>query len=227
MKLLLFLVTLAKNTVKHQQPIFMALSDYFKGKSGRFFWMNILAIAVVLIGLPLLGLQLLNQYTHHGEKISVPYVIGKSAYDAEAELKDKGLIAVIADSTYSKTAEPGSILDQTPASGSEVKSGRIIYLTVNLNGEPLVELPDLINNSSLREAEAKLRAMGFKLAPCQFVDGFPKDFVIGIKQGIRDLHTGDMISRDRAITIVAGAGESDSLEIEDSLYEDTIADIDF
>ena len=146
---------------------------------------------------------------------------------AEAELKEKGLIAVIADSTYSKTAEPGAILDQSPTSGSEVKSGRIIYLTINLNGEPLVELPDLINNSSLREAEAKLRAMGFKLAPCQFVDGHPKDFVIGIKQGIRDLHTGDKISRDRAITIVAGAGEADSLEYVDSLYEDTIADIEF
>lgn len=205
----------------------MALSDYFKGKSGRIFWLNILAMAAVLIGLPLICLQMLDEYTHHGEKINVPYVIGKSAYDAEAELKEKGLIAVIADSTYSKTAEPGAILDQSPTSGSEVKSGRIIYLTINLNGEPLVELPDLINNSSLREAEAKLRAMGFKLAPCQFVDGHPKDFVIGIKQGIRDLHTGDKISRDRAITIIAGAGEADSLEYVDSLYEDTIADIEF
>lgn len=204
----------------------MGLKTYFTGKTGAAFWLNILLMSAVLLAVPVGAFYALGIYTHHGEKIEVPEITGQKPEAAITLLKERGLTGVVSDSTYSATASPGVVLEQTPKSGSEVKGGRVIYLTINLNGEPMVKMPDLANNSSLREAEAQLKALGFKLTPTMLVEGEPKDFVIGIKQGMREVYAGEMVSRDRALTIVAGAGEAeDSLVVDTSFIEDT--DIDF
>ena len=141
-------------------------------------------------------------------------MVGSSAYNATELLEEAGLRVEIADSMYNTRMAPGAVIEQTPRGGSLVKNGRIIYLTINLKGEPMVKFPDLVHNSSLREAEAQLKVLGFSLTPCERVDGQPRDFVVGVKQGTRYLHTGEMVSRDRALTILAGAGEIDSLELD-------------
>jgi len=204
----------------------MGVKKYFTGKSGALFWLNVILGLAVLVGVPLGAFYLLDDYTHHGEKITVPSVIGKDAYSAAELLNKNQLICIIGDSTYRAKAKPGTILEQSPLAGSVVKSGHIIYLTINLNGEPLISMPDIVNNSSLREAEAKLRSLGFKLAPCEYVDNYPRDLVVGVKQGMKEVHSGDLISRDRALTIMAGAGlAQDTLDyLEDTLIVETPAD---
>lgn len=195
----------------------MGLKAFFTGKSGTIFWINILLMIVVLVGIPIGGLYFLDVFTHHGEKIEVPNVIGKNAYDAEIILRERGLNAVVSDSTYKKDKEPGAILVQSPLPGNEVKSGRIVYLTKNQSSEPLVTIPDLINNCSKRQAEAQLRVMGFTLTPIEYVEGQPKDLVIGIKQGYRELHAGDKVVKSRPLTLVVGEGDPDT----DTIYVDT------
>lgn len=206
----------------------MALSTYFKGRSGRIFWLNAAAAVMVLIAAPLIAFYTLGIYTNHGEKIEVPSVIGKSAYEAGELIDQANLRAVISDSIYSAGMPPGSILEQRPAAGATVKSGHIVYLTVNLGGQPSVRFPDLSGNSSLREAEMQLRELGFRLTECERVKNEPKDLVIAIRQGIRELHAGDMVSRERPLTILAGAGINDSLELDTSTYAtpETAADFD-
>jgi len=196
----------------------MNIKAYFTGKSGVVFWVNIVLMAVVLIGVPMGAFYALDKFTHHGEKIEVPTVTGLSAFAATEALESAGLRVEIADSMYSAKARPGAVIEQTPRGGSQVKSGRIIYLTINQRGEPMVKFPDIVHNSSLREAEAQLKVLGFSLTPCERVEGQPRDFVVGVRQGARDLHAGEMVSRDRALTILAGAGENDSLEL-DSLFD--------
>jgi hypothetical protein len=44
--------------------------------------------------------------------------------------------------------------------------------------------------------------------------GSPKDLVLGVKQGGRDVHAGEMIPRTRMLTLVVGGGEVDSLAVE-------------
>ena len=187
----------------------MGLKKYFVGKTGFVFWLNVVLAAIVLICIPVLVFDSLDAYTNHGDKVSVPSIEGKSAYEAERILSSNGLVAVISDSTYKKSAKPGTVLDQNPKSGNMVKPGRLIYMTVNLFGEPLAKLPDLAHNSSLREAEIKLRAIGFKLTQPKYVPGQYKDQVLMIKQGRREVHGGDMISKERALTLYVGAGEED------------------
>ena len=193
----------------------MALKNFFTGKSGAKFWVNIVLMVLVIVAIPIVALYMLDSFTHHGEKIEVPNVVGKSLYDAETMLKDRGLLAMVVDSVYDKRAPKGSVLEQTPKSGFEVKGGRMIYLTVNLNGEPMAQLPDVVGHGSLREAVALLQSLGFKLTAHKPVIGRPKDLVLGVKQGNRDVHAGETIPRDRALTLVIGGGEIDS-----TMYDD-------
>lgn len=199
----------------------MALKDFFTGKSGTKFWANIILMVLIIVAIPIAALYMLDSFTHHGEKIEVPNVVGKSLYDAETMLKDRGLLAMVVDSVYDKRAPKGSVLEQTPKSGFEVKGGRMIYLTVNLNGEPMAQLPDVVGHGSLREAVALLQSLGFKLTAHKPVIGRPKDLVLGVKQGARDVHAGETIPRDRALTLVIGGGEIDS-----TMYDEE-EDLDF
>ena len=204
----------------------MALKNFFTGKSGVKFWMNIVMMVLIIVAVPVGALYMLDSFTHHGEKIEVPNVLGKSLYDAEAMLKDRGLVALVVDSVYDKSAPRGSVLEQSPKSGYEVKGGRMVYLTVNLKGEPMAQVPDVVGHGSLREAVALLQSLGFKLTAHKPVLGRPKDLVLGVKQGTRDVHAGETIPRDRPLTLVIGGGEIDSTMYEDEFdVEDDFEDV--
>ena len=198
----------------------MGLKRYFSGKSAAWFWGNIVMMIVVFFG-AIFGLfGLLGEFTHNGEKIEVPSVIGSSVEIAERTLENSKLRVVISDSMFNAKLPAGAVIEQTPRAGNFVKSGRRVYLIINMRGEPMVKFPDIINNSSLREAEAQLTFLNFSLTPPERVYGQPRDFVVGVRQGLRNLHAGEMVSRERALTIVVGAGELDSTEIvEDSLLD--------
>ncbi|MDY5760605.1 MAG: PASTA domain-containing protein [Bacteroidaceae bacterium] len=202
------------------------MKNFFTGKSGVKFWVNIVMMVLIIVAVPVGALYMLDSFTHHGEKIEVPNVLGKSLYDAETMLKDRGLVALVVDSMYDKSAPRGSVLEQSPKSGYEVKGGRMVYLTVNLKGEPMAQLPDVVGHGSLREAVALLQSLGFKLTAHKPVLGRPKDLVLGVKQGIRDVHAGETIPRDRPLTLVIGGGEIDSTMYEDEFdVEDDFEDV--
>ena len=204
----------------------MALKNFFTGKSGVKFWVNIVMMVLIIVAEPVGALYMLDSFTHHGEKIEVPNVLGKSLYDAETMLKDRGLVALVVDSMYDKSAPRGSVLEQSPKSGYEVKGGRMVYLTVNLKGEPMAQVPDVVGHGSLREAVALLQSLGFKLTAHKPVLGRPKDLVLGVKQGTRDVHAGETIPRDRPLTLVIGGGEIDSTMYEDEFdVEDDFEDV--
>lgn len=204
----------------------MALKNFFTGKSGVKFWVNIVIMVLVMVAVPVGALYMLDSFTHHGEKIEVPNLVGKSLYDAETMLKDRGLVALVVDSVYDKHAPRGSVLEQSPKSGYEVKGGRMVYLTVNLKGEPMAQVPDVVGHGSLREAVALLQSLGFKLTAHKPVLGRPKDLVLGVKQGTRDVHAGETIPRDRPLTLVIGGGEIDSTMYEDEFdVEDDFEDV--
>ena len=118
-------------------------SSEFIGKfKSRYLWLNILGmIAVVLICI--FGLKYgLSIYTHHGEAITVPHLKFKSYQEAEAQLKRLGLELQVVDTGYIKTLPADCILEQIPKGGERVKSGRIIYLTINSSKSPTITLPD-------------------------------------------------------------------------------------
>ena len=185
--------------------------------------LNLLGMAVVIVLLCLAVKFGLAVYTHHGEGIAVPELKGMSYHRARLLLEENGLNIVVSDSGYVKTMPADCILAQTPGHGSKVKSGHTIYVTVNSPSSPTFAIPDIVDNSSYREAEAKLMAMGFRLTKPQRVIG-EKDWVYGILCRGRRVSNGDRVPIDYPLTLMIGTGnydEEDSALVEfiDPTYE--------
>ncbi|MBO1364445.1 PASTA domain-containing protein [Prevotella sp. A2931] len=187
----------------------MKSSEFINKFKSRYLWGNILAMVVVIAGI-IIGVKYgLDLYTHHGEAIEIPNLKHMKFADAQRILKDRGLEIVVSDTGYVKNLPADCVLEQNPVSGSKVKSGHIIYVTINSTLSPTLSLPDIIDNSSLREAMAKLTAMGFKLASPEFIPG-EKDWVYGIIVRGRHVMAGQRIPIEDSLVIQVGNGMRNS-----------------
>lgn len=180
-------------------------------------WGNLLVMALVAVALAIGAWIWLGKYTHHGEEIIVPDVEGKLIGDAEYTLEMLDLKAIVVDSTYDHSKPSGAIMVQLPKAGSKVKSGREIYLTINSKESPTVSLPDIADNCSLREAQDRLRQLGFRLGPIEYKEG-DKDWVYGVKCKGRTVMAGERVPTDAVITLIVGNGTGDEEELFD--YDD-------
>lgn len=168
-------------------------------------WLHLLGMVVAVIVM-LLGLQWwLLSYTHHGEGIEVPDLYGMDYRKALTMVEEQGLQLMANDSTYIKHMPAGCIVVQSPAKGMAVKEGRTIYVTINSLTIPRVRIPDLIDNCSYREAQARLQQLEFRLLPPKLIDG-EKDWVYGIQWEGHNVKAGDMIARESLLTLVIGNG---------------------
>lgn len=211
----------------------ITLKEFFSFKQNRFFWLNLIAMIVVVIGACWGTLLWLDHYTHHGEAYVVPNVKNKSLGEAQRALHNQKLEGLVVDSSYVKGLPDGMVLDQNPAEGARVKEGRTIYLTVTTSKVPLVKLPDLVDNSSLRQAEAKLKAMGFRLTEPEYVSG-EQDWIYGIKYRGRSLMSGDKVPHEAMLTLCVGntairdslAMDSTQIMISEGVPENSEAEVD-
>jgi len=208
----------------------ISLKDFFSFKKNRAFWLNLIAMPVVVIAVIFGVLHWLDDYTHHGQSIIVPNVKGLPLKQAEAEFTKKSLKTVVVDSNFVKGMPAGAVLEQKPSSGAKVKTGRTIYLTINTAEMPKVAIPDIIDNSSYRQAEARLRALGFKLTAPEIISG-EKDWVYAVKYLEKELTNGEKIPREAVLTLIIGDDEikadslsTDSLIIGTSKGTDPVID---
>ncbi len=194
----------------------------------RYVVYNLLAMVAVVI-LLCIGVKYgLDLYTHHGEGVEVPSITNMSYQKARLQLDELGLVLVVSDSGYNKKKPADCILAQSPESGMKVKQGHTIYVTVNSPSSPTLAIPDIVDNSSVREAEAKLMAMGFRLTPRQEVVG-EKDWVYGILCRGRRVSNGDRVAIDHPLTLMVGSGaydETSGVDFVESGYgsDDVIVD---
>ena len=153
-----------------------------------------------------------EQFLYYENRIVAKLILKGMTYEkANALLDEKGLAIVVNDSGYNKQLPANSVLAQTPAFGQKVKQGHIIYVTVNSPHSPTFAIPDIVDNSSLREAEARLMAMGFRLTAPQLIDG-EKDWVYGILCQGRRISNGDRIPIDYPLTLMVGKGTFDDAD---------------
>lgn len=199
----------------------MTIKEFFSFRKNRFFWMNLLLMVLVVI-LLIFGLFFaLDKYTLHGRSVEVPDVKGMSVSEARLVFKSRNLKAEVVDSSYVKELVPGKILEQNPAKGAKVKEGRVIYLTINTLSIPLQVVPDVADNSSLRQAQAKLKAAGFKLTEEEYIDG-EKDWVYGVKYNGKELDYNEKVPIGATLTLMVGKGTYLMPEIEPGFREEII-----
>ena len=193
----------------------MRTKDFFGKFFSKFLVGNLLAMLIVVI-LAMFGVKYgLEWYTHHGEGIEVPKLEGKKFSEARAIINDLKLNIVVSDSGFNKKLPADCILMQNPGYGTKVKQGHTIYVTVNSPSSPSFAIPDVVDNSSYREAAARLMAIGFKLLEPQMVPG-EKDWVYGIICEGKKVSAGERISIDHPLTLMIGNGQyqTDDDEVE-------------
>ena len=184
----------------------MKTKEFFGKFCSKFLFWNLIAMALVVI-LLVVGVNYgLDWYTHHGESIRVPNIEGMRITKAREMMEECGLEIVVTDSGYNKRLPADCVLTQSPGAGLTVKSGHTIYVTINSSNSPSVAIPDVVDNSSYREAEAKLISLGFKVLPPQYVTG-EKDWVYGVSCNGRKVSTGERVSIEQPLTLLVGSGQ--------------------
>ena len=186
----------------------METKTFIHKRFSKYLIFNLLAmlIVVVLVAVALsFGSAI---YTQHGKEISVPEVLNKRFEDAEKIMETAGLQIAVSDTGYNRLLPPGCILHQTPAAGQKVKNGRIIYVSINSSKKPTLVVPDIIDNSSLREATARLKILGFKVGEPRMIAG-EKDWVYGILCRGKSLAVGDHVPLDAMVVLQVGNGAYD------------------
>jgi beta-lactam-binding protein with PASTA domain len=174
---------------------------YLKTKSFR---NNIIGAIVTVIAIVLIAFYSLGYYTHHGSGIPVPKLKGQLADRAMAILKEQGFEYKI-DSVYVQDVAPGTIVEQDPDPGTNVKEGRVIYLTMVTLLAPNVSLPDLEQNS-YREAAATLSNYGLKIGDTTYRSDIARDRILEVRFGGQVIKAGSKIPKGSRIDLVLGDG---------------------
>jgi len=174
----------------------------------RSFLKNILILLVALVLGFFLITWFMNFYTHHGQNIAVPNLVGLKITNLKNALEPHNFNYKIVDSLYDVNKAPGTVLDQDPARDSKVKEGRTIYLTISMTLPPDVRMPDLIDVSS-RQAEAMLQSFGLVIGEISYRSDMAKNAVLEQRYKNSIIKPGTMIPKGSEIDLVLGDGLGD------------------
>lgn len=175
-----------------------------KEKFRNSFLLNLALVFVLGILLYVLFFASLNCITHHGEEVAMPDVRGKKMDSALTALKTLNFEVMI-DSTYDPSNRPLSVLKQVPDTGSYVKRGRTIFLTVNKLAPPKVSMP-AIKDLSYRSAEMILRNNKLIVGDTTYKPDIATGAILEASMNGKVLTAGDMIQQGSKIDLVIGNG---------------------
>ena len=147
----------------------------------------------------------LDEYTHHGESLTVPDFSGLTLRQVENRCEDKNLRYQVYDSVYYPQKSRHTVVQQKPAPNSKVKNNRTIYLTVNSAEAPKVPLPDLIEGSR-RQAELKLKSLGLKVGELEYVQHPDEGAVQAMKVNGKKVAPGRKFRKGTTVNLVVGDG---------------------
>ena len=182
--------------------------------------LNLLAMAVVAVAVPYATLCWLDSYTNHNIAYIVPDVRGHLVDEAADVLKENKLDYTVVEYKHKDGAAADEVLEQRPLAGSKVKEGRKISLVLNTTEKPRQGIPPVIDNSSLREAEFRLKAAGFVVEAVDTVKG-EREWVYELRYNGRKLENGTAIPRGSKVTLVVGSGEdvsSDTVRLDPDFF---------
>ena len=105
----------------------------------------------------------------------VPNVVGQGTAQAVGELGRHGYSADV-ETTIRPSAQPGTVLSQAPAAGTQLKQGGRVTI-VSARGSVIVGVPDVVG-LSVAKAFARLQAVGLKGKTKPVASKRPKDTVL-------------------------------------------------
>ena len=148
--------------------------------------------------------------TNHGESITVPDLKGLTMDEMEKALDDRNLDYEVSDCTFVAGAKPLSILTQYPKSGSSVKEGRKIYLTIVTEKAPMVKVPDVIGRST-SSAKNQLLSAQLVAGQSEIIAALEENTVLRMKFNGQEIKAGTLIPKGSTVVFVVGDGLGDQM----------------
>ncbi|GAA4460404.1 hypothetical protein GCM10023093_02980 [Nemorincola caseinilytica] len=175
-----------------------------KEKLKNSFLLNLAVVLVSCVLLYILFFASLHCVTNHGKEVLTPDVRGKRADSAIKILKDLKFDVAI-DSTYEPAFRPMSVLKQVPDTGSLVKEGRTIFLTVNMLTPPRIPMPN-IKDLSYRSAEMILRNNKLMVGDTTYRADIAMGAILEASYEGKPIAAGALITQGSKIDLVIGNG---------------------
>ncbi|MGN6612517.1 MAG: PASTA domain-containing protein [Angustibacter sp.] len=158
-------------------------------------------IAVAVLVLPgLLGSG--GSDTPVVQKVAVPDLSGKTVDEATAALKAKGLTLGEQTTRADDTVPQDQIIDQDPASGSQVDSGTAVTVVVS-TGPESVQVPDLVGKTKA-QAKAALEQAGLQLGDVTETDTTEQEKGRVVSS---NPSSGDQVAKDTKVSIEVASGK--------------------
>lgn len=182
------------------------------------FWQQIALMILIAIVLTIITLFSLRFFTHHGQKIKVPDMSGYTIEELQP-LEDKySFKFVIRDSVFDIKSTPGTIIAQTPKSGSIVKKRRTFYVIVSAYNQPSIKMPNLID-LSYRQAVSLLETYGLKVGSVTTVNSIAEGAILGQFYKGRAIAPNDPIAQGSSIDLQIGSMASNMIDTDSSSDE--------
>ena len=178
----------------------------------KLFWINMFGAVLAAVLLLWAVLFFIQQYSRHGESQTVPDLIGKTTTEAFDALDNLDLAYAVMDSTFDPDERPLTILNQDPLPDAKVKSGRTIYVTVNMAQPPKTDIPRFEVGTSLVSVREILESHGLKVGdiiykPFEYRDVFLDMRLHGERKSLKP---GTKIAKGSKIDLVLGNGLGDT-----------------
>ncbi|MEN9298548.1 MAG: hypothetical protein RLZZ429_861 [Bacteroidota bacterium] len=181
------------------------MKEFIQKITAKPLWVNILAGLGIVLILIILFFSLLGWITNYGKVTTVPSVTGQEVTAAIQVLEQAGFEVEIQDSVYVDSLPKLAVVRQTPEADAAVKSGRTIYLTVNRQVSPQVEMPSLIGYS-VKSAELYLQSLQLKLGTITYKPDIARNSVLEQLYNGIPIKAGDKVPLGATISFVLGSG---------------------
>lgn len=193
------------------------LSDFYRN---HFVLSNCILMFIVAVFLGFLAMYFLDIWTSHGSTATVPEVRNKPFDEATALLEKYGLDYEIADSVYDTSVEPGLVKEVWPHPGSTVKSGRMVYLTVNSFQPQQLTVSMPLTGVSSRQAITYLESLNIKNIRIVYVPSNFPDLVEGASYKGKAIQPGMKIPVNANVVLEVGTVTSPSV-VEDDVFDNS------
>ncbi len=179
--------------------------NFFEFIKTRLFLKHFILSVFVTAGIVTLVLSGLKWYTHHGESITVPSLVGLTPGQIAQMETISEFEIIIVDSVYDSKMTRGAVIIQDPVPGSKVKRNRKVYLTTVAVMPEKVSMPDLVD-LTLRQATATLETYGLRLGKVKYIPDIAANAVLGQFYKNLSIDPGEEILKGSVIDLNVGQG---------------------
>ncbi|MCK5168248.1 MAG: PASTA domain-containing protein [Bacteroidales bacterium] len=179
----------------------------FKFLTSKTFVKHLLYAIGIVTAMLILTFLILKVYTHHGQALSVPDFTGLTLEEVHKKAKKNKLRIEVSDSVFNNNLPKGTVIEQNPIAGFNVKKNRRIFIVLNAFNPEKVKMPNIVGVSH-RQAEAVIKNAGLEIGRLIHVPDIAVNNVLKQKFNGEEIEEGTMVPKGSKIDLVLGMGLS-------------------